>query len=182
MPQDRAAADDHLNELLFQLLLAEKNSLAVILGQFAVDVLKKHASDRSRRMMLINLAQAFKWQGKEDTAKVLTGKEDWTACGAEFQLAVAVLSDDFDTAAHIMQRLGPDDEAVSEADYGDWPLFKEFRKSDQFLQTYRTVYGKDFSSMRRVPVSLASHSANYKSAIVEARTLLMDEYTGPEYI
>ncbi len=57
-----------------------------------------------------------------------------------FQLAVAVLRDDFQAAASLM-KLVSIGEQLKANDYRDWPLFKEFRKSQIFIDAYQSIYG-----------------------------------------
>ncbi len=150
VPEDRSTADDHLNNLLYHLLTEEKNEMAIVLGQFAVETVKKHASERVRRMMIINLAQAYKWSNKLEDSRALIEQTDWTACGEDFLIATAVLSDDFEKAARLMNKTGPRG-AISEEDYLDWPLFKEFRRSEVFLTSYQETFGKPFAPVQKAP-------------------------------
>ncbi len=34
---------------------------------------------------------------------------------------------------------------IQKQDYHDWPLFREFRKSEEFLIAFKRIYRKDFS-------------------------------------
>ncbi len=42
-----------------------------------------------------------------------------------------------------MREIGPEGEVTRE-DYSDWPLFREFRSSSQFLTAYRGLFGNEF--------------------------------------
>jgi hypothetical protein len=110
------------------------------MGTFALETLKKHPKDSTRRRMAINLAQAYKWgERPSEAARVIDG-EDWSACSPEFQLAVALLRDDFDVAARLMKVVAAAN-LLAKNDYRDWPLFKEFRKLQVFLDAYQATYG-----------------------------------------
>ena len=124
----------------YDCLVTGNYDLAIILGVFATETLKKHSSDVARRRFLVNLAQAYKWAGKADTARKILDAEDWSACSSLFQLAVAVLRDEFKAAAGLMKLVSIGDELKAN-DYRDWPLFKEFRKSQEFIETYQSIYG-----------------------------------------
>jgi hypothetical protein len=90
--------------------------------------------------MIINLAQAHKWGGKPVEAAKIIASEDWSSCGTQFKLAVAVLADEFERAAGMMKAIAAAD-LLRKNDYRDWPLFKEFRKSQAFLDAYQNIYG-----------------------------------------
>ena len=53
------------------------------------------------------------------------------------------MHDDFANAATIMQKIGTNGD-VKKGDYADWPLFKEFRKTEEFDTTYKQIFGEDF--------------------------------------
>lgn len=90
--------------------------------------------------MLINLAQSYKFLDKNDQCLSTLSTIDWSACSDNFALCVAVLKDDFEEAARVMKRVGPEG-AVKRHEYIDWPVFKEFRKSAEFASTYTEVFG-----------------------------------------
>jgi len=125
----------------YDLILAESYSLAESLLDFAVANLTKHGSEESRKIYVINLAQIYKWQGHEDKYLDLIKGEDWSACSDKFRLGVAVLKDKFDEASEIMQRIGDNNNEIDKGAYLQWPLFKEFRKSDQFIYAFKKVFG-----------------------------------------
>lgn len=149
-PKDLSSADANLVDILFDLLVSERWDLAVALGEFATNVLKKHSSDERRRILVVNLAQAYKWRGQHDKCSALLANHDWSATSETFQLALAVLSDDLEHAASCMKRIGNDSKKVWEDAYREWPLFREFRKTDVFLKTHEEVFGRPFSTLEQV--------------------------------
>jgi hypothetical protein len=82
-----------------------------------------------------------KWLGNEDRCRAILDKEDWSASADRFQLAAAVLSDEFSNAAAAMRRIGPDG-PVKKGDYRDWPLFREARKNHEFAKAFEEVFGE----------------------------------------
>lgn len=67
--------------------------------------------------------------------------EDWTAASDKFKLADAVLREDFGQAAALMTKIGLGGE-IHKAGYRDWPLFKEFRRTDVFQETFQQIFGE----------------------------------------
>ncbi|NTU45916.1 MAG: hypothetical protein HGA99_10465 [Chlorobiaceae bacterium] len=141
-PNELEAADEHLNSLCFDLLVEEKYGLAKVILHFATNTLKKHSSDIERRVFVINHAIALKHL-KEDSFKTLLANEDWSACRQEFQLAVAVLHDEYSKAALLMGAIGSTGKP-GEQEYRTWPLFREFRCSQEFRKAYFELFGKEF--------------------------------------
>ncbi|GAG36970.1 unnamed protein product, partial [marine sediment metagenome] len=142
-PNDMTAADKALQETGYELLVEERYELAKMILRFASDTLKNVSSDQIRRMNLINLCSAHKFSGDQQRCNSILDSEDWSACGPEFQLAVAVHKDNFAKAAAIMESIGKDG-AVSREDYSTWPLFKMFRESKEFLTSYHKLFGEEF--------------------------------------
>jgi len=142
-PNDMDAADKALQDTGYELLAEERYELAKMILRFAANTLKNVSSDQVRRMNLINLCSAHKFSGDQETCNSLLDSEDWSACGPEFHLAVAVHKDNFVGAAAIMESMGKDG-AVSREGYSTWPLFKEFRESKEFLAAYRKLFGEEF--------------------------------------
>ncbi|KLU07687.1 hypothetical protein RISK_000204 [Rhodopirellula islandica] len=143
-PGDLQSADDSLNSTCYQLLETERYNLAHELLVFATTGQPRHSSAFRRRMLVINRAIAVKFGGIESAPWPLD-TEDWSDCGDPFALAVAVLSDDLETATAVMRRIGPDHELVHPIAYGSWPLFRSFRETEEFRDTYKEIYGDEFT-------------------------------------
>lgn len=148
-PDQLEEADDNLTEVTFDLLVAGKFKLACRLLDFACTTLKKHGSEQSRLMMTINRAQAYKWAGDSKKCRSILDEEDWSACGPQFHLAVAVLEDAHEKAAELMRSIGPNG-VMKETQYQDWPLFREFRKTDAFALAYKEVFGRSFVHIEKI--------------------------------
>jgi len=136
-------ADLALHLTTYDFLLEERYSLAKTLLHFAANSLKKHSSEEIRRMLFVNLAIAHYYLGEKQEAHKILDSHDWTACTDKFKLAVAVLHDNFKDAENIMKKIGKKGD-IGREDYSTWPLFRDFRKSKEFLRTYRKLFGKEF--------------------------------------
>ncbi|MEZ6006498.1 MAG: hypothetical protein R3F05_01840 [Planctomycetota bacterium] len=143
-PDQVREAGDSLIKTSYSLLLDEEYDLATRILDFAANPAMKYADDEGRRRVVINRAQAYKWSGDDQACRSILEREDWTACQDVFQLAVAVLRDDFAAADRIMRSLGKGGR-VSERDYREWPLFREWRKRKSFATAYQDVFGREFS-------------------------------------
>lgn len=61
-------------------------------------------------------------------------------------LADAVLREKYGEAHDVMIRLGKEGGLVDENAYHEWPLFNQFRESDEFMKGYEAVFGYTFFS------------------------------------
>jgi len=138
-----AEADIHMILYSYNLLHAEKWKLVKNIGEFGLN-LPRMSNDENRKMLNVNYAQAFKWSGDNSRANKIIKKLDWSSCKDEFKLAVCIIKDDFKNARTHMISIGEKGKMIQKQDYHDWPLFREFRKSTEFLTTYNKIYKKDF--------------------------------------
>ena len=140
-PRDIETADLNLLEMIFDLVRTDAYTAAQRLGTFALNSLKKHPNEETTRMILVNTAQAFKWDEQPEKCRDLLDSQDWRASSDNFKLAVAVLRDDYVTAIKTMRQLGKGSETVPEEAYKTWPLFREARRREDFLATYAEIFG-----------------------------------------
>lgn len=143
-PDEREKADASLISTSYELIEGGRYPLAIRLLDFACDEMKSHANEFTKIALIVNRAQAYKWSGDQERCKKIMKAVDWSAKSDEFRLADAVLREDWPGAAKLVSRIGADG-VVSALDYRDWPLFREFRKQDAFLDAYRSTFGVDFS-------------------------------------
>jgi hypothetical protein len=99
----------------------------------------------TRRRFIINRAQAYKWVGEDETTRKIVNGADWSASSDKFKLGVAVLLDDFDQADYWVRKIGSQGD-VRMIDYREWPLFREYRKTEGFLKAFEEVFNEPFYS------------------------------------
>lgn len=141
LEKDTEEADYNLNSICYDLLKQGKNHLAKTMLHFATDVIKKPANEEIRRLFIINKALAYYLLGDKKTCNEIIDKEDWSATAVKFQLATAVLREDYESAAKKMEAAKSD---INNIDYCEWPLFKDFRNSKEFKSQYSELFGQDF--------------------------------------
>ena len=140
--EDREKADLNINEICYDLIEGEKYDLSITLLEFATEF-NKFSSEDKKLVLNINKAQAYKWAGNQEKCNEILNTFDWSAYSNDFKLAKAVLIEEYEIAAQMMKKIGSEGE-VQKTDYRDWPIFKEFRKTDYFQQTYKEVFGESF--------------------------------------
>lgn len=148
-PSDLEKAESSLSHFTYELLIEENYRLAKNLLDFACCTLKKWDSEGTRLVYVVNRALAYKFSGDNKTCQNILESEDWSACGDNYQLCVAVLKDDFEKAKTLMLRIGSAG-SVSEVDYAEWPCLKEFRSSDEFISAFTEVFGRPPSTIEQV--------------------------------
>ena len=143
-------ADAHLGNLIFELLKGSEWELALRMGEFgqklAQKKYRKPRNDRAVKIITINHSQAAKWSGNKAAAFQILDQFDWSGSAQEFRFAVACLKEEWDTAATLMQQIGPDSELCPIHGYVGWPIYREFRVTTQFLDTFRSMFGVEFAT------------------------------------
>ncbi|RZK26755.1 MAG: hypothetical protein EOO43_01855 [Flavobacterium sp.] len=183
-PDDLLKADNHLNNVCYELLVKGHYKLALKLLTFATDVLKKHHDQQMICTLTINKALAhYLANNKEGCSKVLA-MHDWSASSDTFKLAVAVLTEDYNLAGGIMKSLGSSNTHINQDAYKEWPLFNSFRSTDQFKNTYREIYGEELIYIERKPRSLDDIITNIglaeKEIVAETITALSNKSSDME--
>jgi hypothetical protein len=135
-------ADIHLKNVIYEFLQLERWRFAQVVGEFATTQ-QKYSDAAEHKLAVINYSIALKFDGKTDLLKKQLSI-DWSDSVFDLRLAEAVLRDDFKLAAEMMKKIGIKGEYVEETAYYRWPLFKEFRNSSEFKETYEVIYHHPF--------------------------------------
>jgi hypothetical protein len=146
-PEQREEADGNLNRICLDLISDRRYRLAIKLLDFATNTLKNWSDEATHRIFILNRAQAYKWSNDDATCQKILAAEDWSAVEDKFAMGVAVLKNDFVEAISCMKRIGDGAQIPKEA-YKDWPIFREFRKNDEFKQCYEEIFGEQFAGAR----------------------------------
>lgn len=149
LKEELESIDDNLCAFTFSLIEKRDYPIAIRVLEFFTQSNMAHHEEASRRVMLINLAQAYKWNKQLDKCNALLDAHDWSALHHKFRLAVVVLREKWDEAFALMRRL-KDDPEFKKAAYKDWPLFKQLRKAEGFSAVYEECYGESFGSREEI--------------------------------
>jgi len=158
LPDELEIADSHLMHLLYGALEARQWERARMIGAFAFEQ-KRFATDANRKTVIVNYVQALKRSGDKDMAVKVLSSVDWSAAAVEFKLADNVLREKWDDAAALMRGTGPDHEVLTEHAYHVWPLFLEFRETDQFAAAYLDLFGHTYTAKLEEAIQAASVGA-----------------------
>lgn len=142
-PDDIENADKHLNNVCYDLLIKGHNKLALNLLTFATDILKKHHDQEMICMLTINKGLAYYLSDKKEECKKVLAKHDWSATSDKFKLAISVLNEEYEKAIGIMKSIGDKNDHVTKDAYREWPLFSQFRKTDEFKEIYKEIFGEE---------------------------------------
>ena len=143
LPESSEQADINVNNLCFELIQSGYYDLAYVILKFITEEIPNKSSAKLKKTMIINKALAcYLLNDKKKCARILKS-EDWTI-GIQFQLAVAVLNENYEEATKLMIKIGPNDDDFDASNYQEWPLFIKFRETDEFKSTFKEIFDKEF--------------------------------------
>ncbi|WP_281636465.1 hypothetical protein [Flavobacterium marginilacus] len=143
LPHRLVEADKNLNNICFDLIYNGYYDIAKVLLKFATEEIKKNGNDEMRKTFVINKALAHYLDNDKKTTDKILDSEDFSL-GNEFKLAVAVLKENYEDSKKWMLKIGTNDEMIGKEEYQEWPLFKVFRETDIFKETYKELFQEDF--------------------------------------
>ena len=141
LPDEIETADNSLNSIIYLLIENEDYDLAIELSSFILNIKPVRSTQENILTFLVNKAQCYKWKDEDDKVNEIVVSIDWSAVKLKYQIARAVLIDDYNTASMLMRNLGNDQNEITQDAYMEWPLFKEFRKSEEFKASYYELFG-----------------------------------------
>ncbi len=141
-------SEENLVDITLNLIRSEQYRLAIKLCEFAAYKMAKDSTAENMLTKTLNLAQAYKWSGNNEKCREILGQKNWGS-SYKFQLGEDVLRDEYDRASLVMKQLGheiiPEKNPIdSEEAYRTWPIFREFRKTEQFREAFREIFNKEF--------------------------------------
>ena len=142
-------ADDSLISIGYELIKSKKYELACIILDFSCKPYVKHFNKECEYVLCVNHALAYYLKGDKEKCRSIINSQDWSGTELKFRLAHKVLLEDFDGAIGIMKSIG--NNSVMSFAYAEWPLFNNFRKTSQFKDTYKEIYGKDYKYIEAQP-------------------------------
>jgi hypothetical protein len=148
LPTKINEADYNLNNISFDLIINGYYDLAINLLKFATETLPKKSTEKMRKTMIINKALSFYLKGEKGTSNKILNSEDWSV-GLVFQLGVSVLKEDYELSTSLMNKIGPEHDDINASSYQEWPLFRDFRDTDKFKNTFKEIFDKEFVEVER---------------------------------
>jgi hypothetical protein len=145
-PNEKEHADALISQTCFTLIKTKGYDSALELLEFTeANFFDKFTSGATRLTVVLNKAQVYKWKGESKKMDNILNKLDFSTCNDEFKLAELVLRDKFSEAAGLVRKISTGSNYINEAAYREWPIFREFKQTSEFLDNFKIVFGKEFN-------------------------------------
>lgn len=142
-PDKLEDADRAINHLGIKFLNSGDYNLAEVICDFDLGIPEKLRSKDIEFIYFarINRAIAQKFAGKEFE----TGLQGvhWKAFHPKYELALNVLHDEYEKAGEAMKSVAIQD-SVGKIGFRSWPLYKKFRNTNIFKESYLGVYKEEY--------------------------------------
>ena len=134
-------AYESLTERTYELIKDGQSRVAAKLLDLALFKQTPSASDRTRKMMTVNLANAYKKLKNEKRAQEIIGEVDWSAATDDFQICVAAIQGDVERFVELMPRAAHAD-LIKKSDFREWPVFDWIREEKLVREKFHEIYNE----------------------------------------
>jgi hypothetical protein len=128
-------------EVSYSLLKDDHPQVAARLLEYGLKVKSKGADEEKTKMMIINLAIAYKQCGEAGESSKVLSETDWSASPPQFKLCAAAIREDIEEASSLLQAARVSD-GLSLHEIREWPAFQWIRKNDEFRLSCERVFGE----------------------------------------
>lgn len=142
LENDLEKADDLLINIGYDLIKSKKYSLACVILDFSSKPYVKHFNKESEYVLCVNRALAYYLQDDKEKCNSIINEIDWSGADLRFRLANKVLLEQYDEASDLMKKIGNNSDI--RLGYAEWPLFNNYRKTQQFKDIFKEIFGCDF--------------------------------------
>lgn len=137
-------ADTALTYTCLNLLAANQFNIALRVLSFRCNLERTFASEHTKAVFKLNLAQAHKWLGETEECVRILDSFEWNHLSDELRLGEKVLREDFESAKQLMIRIGPDVPNIKD-NYLAWPIFREFRGTAEFADAFEHLFATPYT-------------------------------------
>ena len=138
---DRETAYESLNARTYELIKDGQSRVAAKLLDLALFEQTPKASDRVKKMMTVNLANAYKKLKDDPRALEVIKGVDWSAATDDFQICVAAIKEDVDRVVELMPRVTQGD-LIKKSDFREWPVFDWVREEKSVQDKFQEIFGE----------------------------------------
>lgn len=156
--------DKVLIENVYDLIVDELFDVAIDVSEMVLDNKKFSHNAFDRGYIVLNYAQACKWNGDKEKCMSILHKEDWSACTNELLLPKFTLEDNYAEAYRCMRELGKNNSSITISSYREWPIFQRLREEKEFKTVFEEVFGETISNS---PVEVAQPSQKESTTVVD---------------
>lgn len=145
---DYESIDKILISNVYELIAEELYDVAISVSEFAHDdkFIGPRHNGHDRCFILLNYAQAYKWNGQDDKCQMLLAATDCTTWKDDLLIPKLTLEGKFDEVYEKMRTVGDKSDILTPESYRQWPIFKEIRREKQFAEVFKEIFGEELET------------------------------------
>lgn len=145
--QDAFAA---LNQAAYQFIIEGRLVVAENMLRYASSLKTTGCTEYTRRMMIVNRANALRKLKRQEEAETVLKSMDWSATSDYFQICVAAVRGDVDGVVSRMQAVKAEypgeEQKISKQEFREWPVFDQMRTEEKFRNEFERIFGEQMLS------------------------------------
>lgn len=130
-----------LNQMGFLLIKDNRLTTANNILKYGVDLKNTACSETTRRMMVVNRANALRKMDKLEEANKVLEKMDWNSSSDQFRISVAAVQGDVGKVVSLMEVVKVS-KSLGKRDFREWPVFDHVRSDQRFQEEFARVFGE----------------------------------------
>lgn len=145
---DKAISDQFLLDVCDSLIRLGQNDVVISLIDMLYDNNDNEMHTVNKHLLKMYWIYAHKVLA--NTEKVNAGlSEDWTSVSTKITMILSILKGDVPAAITQMNHIGNDPNVIKKEAYSNVILFKDMVNTAQFQESFKTIYGEDFTYTRQ---------------------------------
>lgn len=139
--EEEQEAFQALNEAAFRLISEGRSKVADNALRFAIGLKNTKCSELTRRMMVVNRANALRKLKKSEESEAVLNSMEWEAASDDFKICVAAVRGATEDVIRLMESV-KNAGSISKESFRDWPVFDEVRTDETFRREYERVFNE----------------------------------------
>lgn len=126
----------------FELICEKHFDVAISSSIACLNPAFKH-TNIDRGYIVLNLAQAYKWNGQDDECNNILTQEDTSSWSSDLLIPKLSLEEKYEQVYIKMLKLGSSSEVMTKEAYRTWPIFNGIRKEQKFAEIFKSIFNED---------------------------------------
>lgn len=143
-PSDFSSACDKINEICYTLILSKRYNAPIQVLEHVLSLKGIIISDSVKKMMVVNLASAYRHKDNKDKCKKVLSDVDWSASSDEYKICVSALLDEADNVASLIEPVVTSGK-IRKIDFQEWPAFDFVRDTEVVSKKFRDIFGDEIN-------------------------------------
>ena len=170
-PDDEKKAFESVGQNCFMLISNKRFKVSIRILEYVLALKNTKAPEDIRRMMVVNLASAYKHMKDAKRCVEVLDSMDWSASADNYKICVAALKENIIEVLRLMPVV-VSSKTIEKEDLRDWPVFSFMRDNSEFCERFHEIFGESIRAEERSKaVEMPSNSVAAGADISDTNTI-----------